>query len=258
MREFLRPLLLLVFLKYLGIIKNYYNLIHVIFKQPRKTLYNNLRDGLELPAENIKIDYVTVFVGDNNVPRDEESAKIWQGLGFSEEKGNLKFYDKKENFWGPTGEEGPCGPTTEIYVDGVEVWNLVFNQCYQQKDKTLKIRLNENGKKLVNKKTPEEELFIQIPNHNNYYKTDLTFDQLNDEQKTAFENLRSRGLVTLNIHKERIIMLTDLGKELIKQKIDLNVIESLTHEVIKNKEWKKKKLILFLNENSAGNLEEIS
>src|SRR3989338_3708572 len=110
-----------------------------------------------------------------------------------------------------------------------------------QKDKTLKIRLNENGKKLVNKKTPEEELFIQIPNHNNYYKTDLTFDQLNDEQKTAFENLRSRGLVTLNIHKERIIMLTDLGKELIKQKIDLNVIESLTHEVIKNKEWKKKK-----------------
>ena len=38
----------------LGIIKNYYNLIHVIFKQPRKTLYNNLRDGLELPAENIK------------------------------------------------------------------------------------------------------------------------------------------------------------------------------------------------------------
>ncbi len=37
-----------------GIMENYYKLIHVIFKQPRKTLYNNLRDGLELPAENIK------------------------------------------------------------------------------------------------------------------------------------------------------------------------------------------------------------
>ena len=91
-----------------------------------------------LDSINIKIDYVTVFVGDNNVPRDEESAKIWQGLGFSEEKGNLKFYDKKENFWGPTGEEGPCGPTTEIYSQGFEIWNIVFNQYYCNKDKSLK------------------------------------------------------------------------------------------------------------------------
>ncbi len=86
----------------------------------------------------IKIDYVTVFEGDENTPRDNESAEIWGELGFSEKKGNLRFENRKENFWGPTGEEGPCGPTTEIYSGGIEIWNIVFNQYYQNKDKTLK------------------------------------------------------------------------------------------------------------------------
>lgn len=43
----------------------------------------------------------------------------------------------EDNFWGPTGEEGPCGPTVEFYIDGVEVWNVVFNEFYCSPDKTL-------------------------------------------------------------------------------------------------------------------------
>ncbi len=86
---------------------------------------------------DIKIDYVTVFSGDKEILRDEESAKIWQELGFSEKKGTLSFCGREDNFWGPTGEEGPCGPTTEIYSQGIEVWNIVFNQYYCHKDKSL-------------------------------------------------------------------------------------------------------------------------
>ncbi len=88
-----------------------------------------------LDSINVKIDYVTVFEGDNEILRDEESAEIWRDLGFSEKDGTLRFENKKENFWGPTGNEGPCGPTTEIYAgaeqgQSIEIWNIVFNEYF--------------------------------------------------------------------------------------------------------------------------------
>ena len=77
---------------------------------------------------NLKIDYVSVFAGEDSVSADEESEKIWQSIDSSLE---VKRAGRTDNFWGPTGNEGPCGPTTEIYVNGLEVWNIVFNQYYQ-------------------------------------------------------------------------------------------------------------------------------
>jgi len=84
----------------------------------------------------LTIDYVTVFdparvpEGDwrKEVPFDEESYGIWKNeIGLPEEKIRREGVD---NFWGPTGNEGPCGPTTEIYIRGVEIWNIVFNEYY--------------------------------------------------------------------------------------------------------------------------------
>lgn len=77
--------------------------------------------------------YFSIFKGDDEVPRDNESKKIVKSLG------NFKILEcgRKDNFWGPTGTEGPCGPTVEIYVDDVEVWNLVFNEYYMQPDGVL-------------------------------------------------------------------------------------------------------------------------
>ena len=84
--------------------------------------------------------HVTIFAGDSEVPRDDESFKIWRGLGVPESQ--IKAAGRADNFWGPTGDEGPCGPTTEIYVDGLEVWNLVFNEFFMAKDGHLtKLRL---------------------------------------------------------------------------------------------------------------------
>ena len=75
----------------------------------------------------LKIDYVTVYLDDT------KSEQIWRELGYEARK-----MDKADNWWGPTGNQGPCGPTTEIYVNGIEIWNVVFNQYYQSKDGTLK------------------------------------------------------------------------------------------------------------------------
>jgi alanyl-tRNA synthetase len=72
---------------------------------------------------------VAVFSGDKNVPYDEESYRIWhKEIGLP--AGKIRKRGRSDNFWGPTGDEGPCGPTTEIYVDGLEIWNLVFNEYY--------------------------------------------------------------------------------------------------------------------------------
>ena len=122
-----------------------------------------------LDSINIKIDYVTVFAGDKDTPPDNDSAGIWEKLGFSKEKDTLKFCGKEDNFWGPTGEKGPCGPTTEIYVRGIEVWNIVFNQYYQQRGgvlEPLKIQGIDTGMGL-------ERLAMVSQEKKNIFETDL-------------------------------------------------------------------------------------
>jgi alanyl-tRNA synthetase len=84
--------------------------------------------------------WVSVFAGDEKTPKDTESIKIWQSLGITD----IREHGREDNFWGPTGNEGACGPTSEIYVDDVEVWNLVFNEYYQQPDGIL-IPLESKG-----------------------------------------------------------------------------------------------------------------
>ncbi len=131
--------------------------------------------------------YVTIFGGEGDMPKDEESYKIWQELGIPKEK--IFFFGRKENFWGPTGDEGPCGPTTEIHYDikgtpceknakcvpncecgrFIEVWNLVFNEYYQEKDESLK-PLSLKG---VDTGMGLERLVTILQGKSNIFSTDL-------------------------------------------------------------------------------------
>ncbi|MBI5732929.1 alanine--tRNA ligase [Candidatus Jorgensenbacteria bacterium] len=110
----------------------------------------------------------SIFKGDTEVPRDEISYRIWnEELGLPE--GRIMESDRKDNFWGPTGNEGPCGPTSEIYVDGVEVWNLVFNEYYQHADKRLE-KLESPG---VDTGMGFERLVAVMQGARNVFETDL-------------------------------------------------------------------------------------
>lgn len=67
---------------------------------------------------------VTCFEGDQDAPRDDEAAQVWESLGFKRfeevddnDKKLIFFYEKKKNWWGPAGQSGPCGPDTEIFYD---------------------------------------------------------------------------------------------------------------------------------------------
>ena len=83
---------------------------------------------LKIPKEKLA---VTIFAGDENAPKDNESNEIWKNLGINK----IKFLGKEDNWWGPAGETGPCGPDTEMFVNGVEIWNNVF----------MEYEKNENG-----------------------------------------------------------------------------------------------------------------
>jgi len=200
--------------------------------------------------KELKIDFdrlsVTVFKGDNEVPFDEESFKIVKELGFSDEK--IARGDRKENFWGPTGEEGPCGPTVEFYIDGVEVWNLVFNEFYQENSK-LK-RLNNPG---VDTGMGLERLLMTINKLDDVYQTDL-LKPLMIKIKEICPQLDKKILRILTDHirasiflisdgalpsnKEGGYVLRRLLRRLLAYQIKYNIQNNLfseSYEIIKNK-----------------------
>ena len=75
---------------------------------------------------------VTVFRGDKDAPLDEESIRIWRELGITDDK--IRMGGREENWSGPASETGPCGPTTEIYVDDLKVWSIAFNEYSKNTD----------------------------------------------------------------------------------------------------------------------------
>ena len=61
--------------------------------------------------------HVTCFAGDADAPRDEETAAIWRSLGIPPER--ISFLPKEDNWWGPVGATGPCGPDSEVFYDSM-------------------------------------------------------------------------------------------------------------------------------------------
>ena len=92
-----------------------------------KYSYEFLTKELKIPKEKIS---VTCFKGDKDAPKDTESANVWKSLGIKK----INFLEKEDNWWGPAGETGPCGPDTEMFVNGFEIWNDVFMQYNKTKD----------------------------------------------------------------------------------------------------------------------------
>jgi alanyl-tRNA synthetase len=99
-------------------------------------------EWLGIPKDKL---YVTIFKGEEGVPRDEEAYELWRGQGLPPER--IHELGMKDNFWA-MGDTGPCGPCSEIFYDMglaasetgedkpfgqddaryVEIWNLVFMQ----------------------------------------------------------------------------------------------------------------------------------
>lgn len=118
------------------------------FKQESISMsFEFLTKHLNIPVERLA---VTVFEGDEVVSADEEAVEIWKSHGLKDEQ--IFRYGREDNWWGPAGQTGPCGPDTEIFYDMgkpkcgpncgpschcgkyVEIWNNVFMQFNKEAD----------------------------------------------------------------------------------------------------------------------------
>ncbi len=134
---------------------------------------------------------ITIFAGDEDAPRDDEAEKIWLSKGLTKEQ--IFEFDKKDNFWGPAGKTGPCGPCSEIHYDRgeqygadvgpnsdenqryVEIWNLVFMEYNKKEDGTYEKLSQKN----VDTGVGFERLLSILNQKDSAYDTDLFADILN-------------------------------------------------------------------------------
>ena len=153
------------------------------FKQESISMsFEFLTKYLNIPVERLA---VTVFEGDELVPADEEAVEIWKSIGLSEEQ--IYRYGREDNWWGPAGQTGPCGPDTEIFYDMgkpkcgpscgpschcgkyVEIWNNVFMQFNKQADGSF----TELAQKNVDTGMGLERVLTIFNGKTNVYDTEL-------------------------------------------------------------------------------------
>ena len=153
------------------------------FKQKSISMsFEFLTNYLQIPAERLA---VTVFEGDELVPPDVEAEEIWKNIGLTSDQ--IYRYGREDNWWGPAGQTGPCGPDTEIFYDMgkskcgpkcgpschcgkyVEIWNNVFMQYNKEADGTF----TELKQKNVDTGMGLERVLTILNGKNNVYDTDL-------------------------------------------------------------------------------------
>ncbi len=153
---------------------------------------------------------VSVFKGGDGISPDKESADIWHRKGFPSER--IAFLPKEDNWWGPVGETGPCGPDTEIFYwkkdsyppekfdpnndNWVEVWNNVFMEY--QKDSNGKFKLSKQ--KNVDTGMGLERVIALINGKDNIFETDL-FSPLIEKIRLVIgdENKRAERIIADHI-----------------------------------------------------------
>lgn len=149
--------------------------------------------------------YITCFEGDDNAPRDTESADLWMKTGIPESR--IYFLGKEDNWWGP-GDSGPCGPDTEIFYDVtgncgelsddeflaaqksgkvIEIWNNVFMEYKSEAGKVV----GKLDQKNVDTGMGLERITAVINGFDNVYDTDLFNREKTKEERIVSDHVKA-------------------------------------------------------------------
>jgi len=150
--------------------------------------------------------WITIFKGGKGIPRDKESFEIWEENKIVTAK--IVEFGSQDNFWGPVGETGPCGPCSEIHYDRgveygcgdpkcgpnckkcnrfVELWNLVFMEYNKNKDGAYSKLPQRN----VDTGIGFERLLSVLQNKDSVYETDVLNPIIKEIEKISSKNYKN-------------------------------------------------------------------
>ncbi len=173
-----------------------------------------LTKELGIPVEKLS---VTCFAGDEDCPRDEVAANAWKKAGIPED--HIYYYGKDDNWW-IAGEEGPCGPDTEMFYDTgkpacspdcqpscdcgkyVEIWNNVFMEYFKDKNGYRKLE-----QKNVDTGLGLERMTMLLQGKETPFDTELfspVMDKLKELQKV--DNIESRRIIAEHLRSSMMII----------------------------------------------------
>lgn len=175
-----------------------------------------LTKELGIPVEKLS---VTCFAGDEDCQRDEVTASCWKKAGIPEDR--IYYFGKDDNWW-IAGEEGPCGPDTEMFYDTgkpkcsencnpscgcgkyVEIWNNVFMEFFKTKDgKYTKLKQHN-----VDTGLGLERMTMLLQGKETPFDTELFKPVMDKLQELAGENdsIESRRIVSEHLRSSMMII----------------------------------------------------
>jgi alanyl-tRNA synthetase len=177
-------------------------------------------EGLGLDAGRL---YITVFSGDENAPKDTESSELWRKWGIPESR--IYFLGADDNWWSP-GENGPCGPCTEMFYDVtgavgdlsheafldavkkeavIEIWNDVFME-YEKKEGKVVGKLKQKN---VDTGAGLERMTAVMQGRQTAYDTDLFIPIMQKiEEFTSSNDIRAKRVVADHV-RTAVFMIAD-------------------------------------------------
>ena len=177
--------------------------------------FDFLTKELQIPVEKLS---VTVFAGDEDCQRDEVAAECWKKAGILD--GHIYYYGKDDNWW-IAGEEGPCGPDTEMFYDTgkpacgpdcqpscdcgkyVEIWNNVFMEYFKSKDG----KYSKLAQRNVDTGLGLERMAMLLQGKETPFDTELfkpVMDKLLELQK--IDNIESRRIIAEHLRSSMMII----------------------------------------------------
>ncbi|KKQ71817.1 MAG: alanyl-tRNA synthetase, alanyl-tRNA synthetase [Candidatus Peregrinibacteria bacterium GW2011_GWC2_39_14] len=220
------------------------------------------KGGLGFDIKNLAF---SCFAGDSDAPRDDEAANAWKSFGISDER--IAFLPKKNNWWGPAGKTGPCGPDTEMFywtgegsapkkfdpddANWVEIWNDVFMKY----NKTAEGKYEPLAQTNVDTGMGFERTFAILQGKKSCFETELFTDAMTklrilaNYEKTE-SNLKSERIILDHLRAVTFIMGDNLG--VTPSNVDQGyIVRRLARRAIRHGK------ILGINENFTDKIAEI-